>query len=345
MKTSDFDYVLPPELIAQEPLSDRSSARMMVIRRTDGSIEHSQVSEIGRFLEPKDLLVVNDTKVISARVFGRKSESGGKAEVLFLEEESPGCWLGLLHTRGRLRPGIALSLADDRIRAEVTGVTADGRVRLNVECSEPLLDILEQEGAPPLPPYIKRPGGTTSADRDRYQTVYADNPGAVAAPTAGLHFTPELMQELAERGIDRAMVTLHVGVGTFRPVKVENLDDHIMDSERYTVTDTAASQINAAREGDGRVVSVGTTSVRVLETVADEQGIMTAGSGRADLFIRPGYRFKAVDSLMTNFHLPKSTLIMLVSAFAGRELVMKAYQTAVEEQYRFYSYGDCMLIT
>ncbi len=347
MRTSDFEYELPVELIAQQPAAERADARMMVVERATGARVHRQVKDIGDYLRPGDLLVVNDTRVIPARIFGVKEASGGRVELLFLEPAAaPGCWTALCGTSRRPKPGVVLRLADGRFRATVIELGAGGRMTVRIEDGLPLLELLEAHGVPPLPPYIHRPHSAPgrAEDRERYQTVYARAPGAVAAPTAGLHFTRALLEQLRARGVEQATVTLHVGPGTFKPVAVEEVDAHTMESERYEVTPAEAARINAARAAGGRIVAVGSTSVRTLETVADANGRVQAGQGRSAIFIRPPYRFKAVDAMLTNFHLPRSTLLMMVCALAGYDATLAAYREAVRERYRFYSYGDCMLL-
>jgi S-adenosylmethionine:tRNA ribosyltransferase-isomerase len=344
MKTSEFDYALPPGLIAQHPLPCRSDARMMVLHRSDGSIEHRVVKELPGILRHGDLLVVNDTRVIPARVLGTRADTGGRVEALFLEEIMPGEWLALLKLSGRQREGMRFVFAGGKLGAKLVEIRPAGEVVLRMQSERPLADLLDEAGSPPLPPYIRRPSGPESEDKARYQTVYARVPGAVAAPTAGMHFTPELLVELAGSGICRTAVTLHVGIGTFRPVSTADVESHRVDSERYEIGSDAADTINRTRTAGSRVVAVGTTTVRVLETVANDEGIVRACSGRTNLFIRPPHTLRAVDVLMTNFHLPKSTLLMLVCAVAGKDLIMRAYREAIEKGYRFYSYGDCMLI-
>jgi len=345
MKTSDFDYELPPELIAQEPAPRRDQSRMMVLRRQDGTLEHRRFGDIVEFLREGDLLVVNDTRVIPARVYGRKAASGGKVEILLLEETAPGIWDILLHASRRPKVGSVILFGDGLASATLLADGEKGRASIRIESARPWLDVVAEIGEPPLPPYIKRSEvRDQKSDRERYQTVYAKYPGAVAAPTAGLHFTEEIFQTLEKRGVKKATVTLHVGLGTFRPVDAEEVDQHRMEAERYTVTEEAAAAIRACKARGGRVVAVGSTSVRTLETVAAEHGEVVACSGRSDLFIRPPYAFKVTDVMLTNFHLPRSTLIMMVSALATRELILKAYAEAVRERYRFFSYGDCMLI-
>ena len=347
MKVADFDYVLPPDLIAQEPAARREGARMLVLDRAAGSITHRNFSDLEDYLRAGDLLVVNDTRVIPARVFGRKAATGGKVEFLLLEETGPGIWDALMRARRRPRPGETVVLDEDLAVATVLADGELGRVSVRLETKIPWLEMLERIGQTPLPPYIQRKEVSAerrAADQERYQTVFARAPGAVAAPTAGLHFTPEILQRLAERGIDHAPVTLHVGLGTFRPVSVEQAEDHRMESERWWIPEETACKIRGVKSAGGRVVAVGTTSVRTLESAAARPEGFGAGQGRTELFIRPPYSFQIVDALITNFHLPKSTLLMLVSAFAGREHVLQAYQEAIRERYRFYSYGDCMLI-
>lgn len=346
MKTSDFDYRLPPELIAQHPLADRTAARMMVLDRARQTLTHSHVRDLPGLLRPGDLLVVNDTRVIPARLLGVKAGTGGKVELLLLEDLGAGRWEALCGASRRPRPGARLIMAGGRITATVASWEPDGRVTVDLASDRPLLEVLNDAGLTPLPPYIRRDysGGDRPEDRRDYQTVYAREPGAVAAPTAGLHLTDALLAELAARGIHRVTVTLHVGLGTFRPVDAEDVDDHRMESERYVVPEATADAIAATRASGGRVVAVGSTVVRTLESVAARHGAVRAASGRTDLFIRGDYPFKAVDAMLTNFHLPRSTLLMMVSSLAGREFVRRAYEEAVARQYRFYSFGDCMLI-
>jgi len=351
MKTADFDYDLPPELIAQTPASERDAARMLVLDRRDGSLTHRTVRDLPAYLAAGDALALNDTRVIPARLFGRKEGSGGRVEVLLLEEETPGVWLALFKSAGRARAGLRFVFGNDRIRGELLSREAEGRFRVRLTCVGPLLRALEEEGLPPLPPYIHRPKGAPPEgdaflvrDRERYQTVYARRPGSIAAPTAGLHFTPALLEAVQARGAAIETVTLHVGMGTFKPIAAEELDGHVMHEERYDVSEETAARLNGIRAAGGRWVAVGTTSARVLETATDEQGRIHPGMGRTRLFIRPPYRFKAVNALLTNFHLPRSTLLVMIAALAGREIVLQAYAEAVRERYRFFSYGDCMLI-
>ena len=349
MKVADFDYELPPELIAQEPAERRDGARMMVLDRAARTIEHRRFTDLPDYLHAPDLLVVNDTRVIPARLFGRKAKAGtgGKVEFLLLEETAPGQWNALMRCRRRPKPGEQVILDEDLAVVTVLEDGELGRVKIRVESALPWLEVLERIGQTPLPPYIQRKNVSEErrlADKHRYQTVFAREPGAVAAPTAGLHFTPDVLERLAARGIGHATVTLHVGIGTFRPVSVENVRDHRMDFERWEVPEETARRIAGAKAAGGRVVAVGTTSVRTLESAAVRPEGFGAGQGRTDLFIHPPYAFRMADAMVTNFHLPKSTLIMMISAFAGREFVLEAYREAIRERYRFYSYGDCMLM-
>ena len=349
MKASDFDYELPLELIAQEPPARRDGARMMVLDRAARTIEHKSFADLPGYLRAGDLLVANDTRVIPARIFGRKAKAGtgGKVEFLLLEETEPGIWDALMRSRRRPKVGEQVILDEDLAVATVLEDGELGRVKVRVESQLPWLEVLDRIGQTPLPPYIQRkesPPERRAEDKVRYQTVFAREPGAVAAPTAGLHFTPEVLERLAAQGVGRAMVTLHVGIGTFRPVVAENVEEHRMDFERWQIPAETAQRVAAAKAGGGRVVAVGTTSVRTLESAAARPEGFGAGQGRTDLFIYPPYAFRVVDALVTNFHLPKSTLIMMISAFAGRDFVREAYAEAIRERYRFFSYGDCMLI-
>ena len=348
LKTCEFDYELPPELIAQEPLEDRTAARMMIVDRRLGTLRHSCVRELPAQLKAGDLLVLNDTRVIPARIYGHKADTGGRVELLLIEAVAENEWEALCGASRRPRIGTELIMAGGRILARVTAWGDGGRVTVALRTERPLLDLLEEVGVPPLPPYIKRTADQCAAetrrDREYYQTVYARVPGAVAAPTAGLHLTDGLLAELEGRGIARTSVTLHVGLGTFKPVTFDYVAAHRMEQERFLVSDETAGIINRTREAGGRIVAVGSTSVRTLESVADDAGRVTARQGRTGIFIHPPYRFKVVDAMLTNFHLPRSTLLMMVGALAGRELVRQAYDEAIRERYRFYSYGDCMLI-
>ena len=340
MKTSDFYYDLPEELIAQKPVYPRDSSRLMVIDRKKDTIEHRIFRDVIEYLNPGDVLVVNETRVIPARLYGVKSETGGAIEFLLLKRLNLTDWEVILKPGKRAKPGAEFIFGEGKLKATILSIGEDGGRTVRFTWDGVFEEILDELGQMPLPPYIHE----RLEDRNRYQTVYAKTDGSAAAPTAGLHFTPELLDRIREKGIDVVPVLLHVGLGTFRPVKEENVDDHHMHSEYYEVTEEQAERINAARNGGGRVICVGTTSVRTLETVADDSGVIHAGSGFTQIFIKPGVRIKAVDALITNFHLPESTLLMLVSAFIGRETALKAYETAVKERYRFFSFGDAMLI-
>jgi len=342
MRTSDFDYELPPELIAQYPSEERGGSRLLVLHRDDGRVEHRMFSEIDEYLRAGDVLVVNESRVLAARFRGIKRETGGAVEMFLLRELGPGHWEVLLKPGARIREGMALSFGDGRLTARVGPTLDGGKRQVTLTTDGDLAAVMEELGEVPLPPYIGR--GAEPSDRDRYQTVYARVQGAVAAPTAGLHFTESMLDRVRGMGVEVAPVILHVGIGTFRPVKTDDPEKHEMEIERYELTEASAAAINAARPRGGRIVAVGTTSVRVLESMADERGCLRAGAGETGLYIRPGYAYRAVDMLITNFHLPKSTLLMLVSAFGGHENVMRAYREAVAERYGFYSYGDAMLV-
>lgn len=343
MKTDLFNYDLPPELIAQHPPKRRELARMMVLHRATGTIEHRTISDITDYLQAPDVLVLNNTKVIPARVFGHKAASGGKIELLLLEEINAGEWKVLMKTSRRPKVGDALELCSGKAQAIMLEDGEQGEALLKIDSDRPLMEILDEEGVPPLPPYIARKEQTqdqVAEDKKRYQTVYASAPGAAAAPTAGLHFTPELLEQLNNKGVSKAELTLHVGLGTFRPVSAEIITDHDMHYERYVIPSDSAETISKAKSAGGRIIAVGSTSVRTLESVSPIQ----EAEGATNIFIYPPYEFQNVDAILTNFHLPKSTLLMMMSAFAGRELMLKAYEIAVAEKYRFFSYGDCMLI-
>ena len=338
MLLSDFMYDLPEDRIAQTPVEPRDHSRLMVLHRATGAIEHRRFFDIIDYLRPGDCLVINETKVIPARLYGTRP-SGGACEVLLLKQLGPKRWETLVRPGKKLKPGAEVIFGDGRLKGTVLQSTdAGGRV-VDFTCEGSFEAALDALGEMPLPPYIHE----KLQDRDRYQTVYARRDGSAAAPTAGLHFTPELLEKIRQKGVDVVPVLLHVGLGTFRPVKVERIEEHHMHSEFFEVTEEAARRINAARDRGGRVIAVGTTGVRTLESAAKE-GRLTAARGETDIFIRPGYRFQMVDALITNFHLPGSTLIMLVSAFYDREKVLEAYRLAVEEGYRFFSFGDAMLI-
>ncbi len=340
MKLSDFNYNLPEELIAQDPLEKRDNSRLMVLHRETGELEHKHFYDVIDYLNPGDCLVVNNTKVIPARLMGVKEETGASIEVLLLKRKEEKVWETLVKPGKKARVGARISFGDGLLVGEVIDVVEEGNRLIRFEYDGIFEEILDRLGQMPLPPYITH----QLQDKNRYQTVYAKYDGSAAAPTAGLHFTEELLQKIQDKGVRIAKVTLHVGLGTFRPVKEENVLDHHMHSEFYIVDEEAAKIINETKANGGRVISVGTTSTRTLETVAELDGHIPVKSGWTDIFIYPGYRFKAVDCLITNFHLPESTLIMLVSALADRETILHAYETAVEEKYRFFSFGDAMLI-
>ena len=340
MNVKDYDYDLPEELIAQDPLEDRSSSRLMVLDRQTGDVEHRHFTDILEYLHPGDCLVINNTKVIPARLFGVKEDTQAKIEVLLLKRKENDIWETLVKPGKKAKPGTKLVFGDGLLTAEVVDVVEEGNRLIQFHYDGIFEEILDQLGQMPLPPYITH----QLKDKNRYQTVYAKYDGSAAAPTAGLHFTKELLQKVKDMGVDIAEVTLHVGLGTFRPVKVDNVLDHHMHSEFYMVSQEAADKINRAKENEHRVIAVGTTSTRTLEAAADENGHLQETSGWTEIFIYPGYQFKVIDALITNFHLPQSTLVMLVSALAGREHVLHAYETAVKEKYRFFSFGDAMLI-
>lgn len=340
MDIKDFTYTLPRELIAQNPLENRASSRLMFLGRESGEIRHGQFRDIKACLQKGDCLVINDTKVIPARLFGIREDSGAKIELLLLKRLSEDVWESLVKPGKKCRTGAKLSFGDGILRAEVLEVTEEGNRHIRFLYEGIFEEILDRLGEMPLPPYITH----KLEDKNRYQTVYARHEGSAAAPTAGLHFTEELLRELEEMGVELARITLHVGLGTFRPVKEKDILKHHMHSEFYRISEEAAERVNRAKERGGRIICVGTTSCRTLESMADENGVLRSGSGWTEIFIYPGYRFKITDGLLTNFHLPESTLLMLVSAFAGREQVLYAYEEAVREGYRFFSFGDAMLI-
>lgn len=340
MKTSDFYFELPQELIAQDPLEDRSSSRLMVLDRKTGSIEHHIFKDIIQYLNPGDCLVVNDTKVIPARLIGNKIGTDAKIEVLLLKRKENDIWETLVKPGKKARIGAEISFGDGLLKAKVIDIVEEGNRLIQFSYDGIFEEILDQLGQMPLPPYITH----QLKDKNRYQTVYAKHEGSAAAPTAGLHFTPELLKQIEEKGIHIAHVTLHVGLGTFRPVKVEDVTNHHMHSEFYVVEQDQADLINETKRSGHRVIAVGTTSCRTLESATNDEGILIPGSGWTEIFIYPGYRFKMIDSLITNFHLPESTLLMLVSALAGKDQILEAYAQAVKEKYRFFSFGDAMLI-
>lgn len=339
MKTSDFLYELPESLIAQTPLQRRDSSRLMLLDKNSGEIEHKHFYDLPTYLRAGDCLVLNDSRVLPARLFGVRP-SGGLVELVLLHDRGDGRWECLCRPGRKMRLGTEVSFGNGELKAYVAEVLPDGGRVMQFQYQGIFLEILERLGQMPLPPYIK----TQLEDRDRYQTVYAREPGSAAAPTAGLHFTPELLDTIRQKGVEVCFVTLHVGLGTFRPVKVENIEDHDMHSEYCIISEQTAETINRCKAAGGRIVAVGTTSCRTIESFAAEDGTMTASSGWTNIFIYPGYKFKCIDALVTNFHLPGSTLIMLVSALAGRENVLNAYNTAVHDEYRFFSFGDAMFI-
>ena len=345
MNLAEFDYQLPESLIAAFPSRQREGSRLLVVQRSKGEIIHSLFAQLGEFLDVGDLLVLNDTKVFPARLRGSK-DSGGSVEVLLLEpfpDNGRNLWLALVDAGKRPRVGSALHFGST-LTAEVIGDLGRGRFGVEFFCKGDFGAHLEALGEPPLPPYVRRTRQAQALDRERYQTVYAVHPGAIAAPTAGFHFTPELFAALSAKGVDRVMLTLHVGPGTFQPVRAQEIEEHRMEGERYVLEGAAAGKINAAKRAGRRVVAVGSTSTRALEWISQQRGQVVADEGIARLFVRPGDRFDVIDGMITNFHLPGSTPLILVAAFAGLELVRRAYQEAIERRYRFYSYGDAMLI-
>ena len=340
MKTADFDYDLPQELIAQDPLEQRDSSRLLILDKETGERTHKIFHDIIDYLHEGDCLVINNTKVIPARLIGEREGTGGKVEVLLLKRRSDNVWETLVKPGKKARPGMRLSFGDGLLHAEVQEVVDEGNRLIRFEYEGIFEEILDQLGQMPLPPYITH----QLKDKNRYQTVYAKYEGSAAAPTAGLHFTEELLEQIQAKGVKIARVTLHVGLGTFRPVKVEDVTEHHMHTEFYHVSEEAADIINETKKQGGRVICVGTTSCRTIESAADDQGIVHATEGDTDIFIYPGYQFKVLDCLITNFHLPESLLLMLVSALAGKENIMAAYREAVEMRYRFFSFGDAMFI-
>ncbi|MGF2617226.1 tRNA preQ1(34) S-adenosylmethionine ribosyltransferase-isomerase QueA [Rossellomorea vietnamensis] len=340
MKVEDFDFHLPEELIAQTPLEKRSESRLMAIDRKSGDLQHKTFKDVTDFLREGDCLVLNDTRVLPARLFGVKEETGAKIEVLLLKQEEDDSWETLIKPAKRVKAGTRISFGEGKLSAVCTGEKEQGGRILEFHYEGIFYEVLDELGEMPLPPYISE----KLDDQDRYQTVFARERGSAAAPTAGLHFTEELLDSIRAKGVHVAFITLHVGLGTFRPVSVESIDEHDMHSEFYQITEGTARLLNDVKESGGRIITVGTTSTRTLETIASKHGKFVEESGWTDIFIYPGYEFKAIDGLITNFHLPKSTLIMLVSAFTSRDIILNAYNTAVEEKYRFFSFGDSMLI-
>lgn len=340
LKKSDFYFDLPQELIAQDPLADRSSSRLLALNKEEGNLVHETFYNIIEYLNPGDCLVLNNTRVIPARLFGVKEETGAVVEFLLLKRVGENIWETLVKPGKKARPGMRFVFGDGQLKCEIEGIAEEGKRLVRFEYEGIWEEILDTLGEMPLPPYITH----RLEDKNRYQTVYAKYDGSAAAPTAGLHFTNELLRQIEEKGIEIAYVTLHVGLGTFRPVKEDDILNHHMHSEYYEITQEAADKINACKKRGNRVICVGTTSCRTVESAADENGMLKAVCGNTEIFIYPGYRFKVLDALITNFHLPESTLIMLVSALAGREHVLAAYEEAVKEKYRFFSFGDAMYI-
>lgn len=341
LKKSDFYFDLPEELIAQDPLEDRSGSRLLVLDKFSGKTEHHIFREIIDYLRPGDCLVLNNTKVLPARLMGTKEDTGAAIEVLLLKRRENDIWETLVKPGKKARPGTKLSFGDGSLKAEVLDVVEEGNRLIQFTYEGIFEEVLDRLGEMPLPPYITH----KLQDKNRYQTVYAKYEGSAAAPTAGLHFTQDLLKRIADKGVEIAYVTLHVGLGTFRPVKVDNILEHHMHSEYYQVTEEAAEKINRAKANGNRVICVGTTSCRTVESAANEEGIVEAGCDNTEIFIYPGYQFKVLDCLITNFHLPESTLVMLVSALAGKDHVLAAYEEAIQEKYRFFSFGDAMFIT
>lgn len=340
MQLSDFDFYLPEELIAQEPIKERDLSRLMVVHKNSPQLEHKIFRDITEYLQPGDMLVMNESKVLPARIFGTRVATGAKIEVLLLRQIGENQWEVLVKPGKKARKGDILKFGKGDMEGKIIDHTEVGGRIIEFSNREPFLQVLERIGTMPLPPYIKKP----LEDQQRYQTVYARQEGSAAAPTAGLHFTQELLENIKAKGVAIQKVTLHVGLGTFRPVQVEDITQHVMHQEYFEISQQSAEEINRVKQKGGRVVAVGTTSVRCLESSSNEQGVVMPGSGLTDIFIYPGYNFKVIDALITNFHLPKSTLLMLVSTLAGKEKILAAYDQAVKERYRFFSFGDAMLI-
>jgi S-adenosylmethionine:tRNA ribosyltransferase-isomerase len=344
LRVSDFDYDLPAELIAQHPLGERDASRMLIVDRATRTWRDSAFASLPGCLRAHDVLVLNNTKVFPARLLGERSPSGGAVELLLLREIGPNVWTALARPARRLRTGTQITFCEGKLRAEVIESLDDGVRVLRFASEKPLNAVIDEIGQTPLPPYIKREGEQASSDGERYQTIYAKERGAIAAPTAGLHFTPRVLQEIAARGARVAEITLHVGYGTFEPVRADVISQHRVAPEWFSIGDEAAQVMNQARGAGGRIIAIGTTTARALESSVRDDGQIEARSDFADLTIVPGYRFRAVDALLTNFHLPRSSLLMLVSAFAGRSSIIAAYEHAARQRYRFYSFGDCMLV-
>ena len=341
LKTSDFAFDLPKELIAQDPLKDRTASRLLMVNKNTGELQHEKFRNIIDYLRPGDCLVLNNTRVLPARLLGVKEDTGAAVEILLLKRQAGDIWETLVKPGKKLRPGAKVRFGDGKLRAEIMAVTEEGNRQVQFFYEGIFEEVLDRLGEMPLPPYITH----KLQDKNRYQTVYAKYDGSAAAPTAGLHFTEELLSKIEAKGVKLAYVTLHVGLGTFRPVKAESLLEHHMHSEYYQISEEAAEIINETKQSGGRVICVGTTSCRTIESAADENGMLRESCGDTDIFIYPGYRFKVLDGLITNFHLPESTLVMLVSALAGREHVLRAYEEAVREKYRFFSFGDVCFFT
>lgn len=340
MDVKDFDYELPEELIAQTPLGDRPSSKLLVLDKATGERTHGHFKDILNYIKEGDCLVLNNTRVLPARLFGKREDTGSVIEFLLLSQKEDDVWEIIVRPGKKARPGHKVVFGDGKLKAEILDIVNDGNRLVKFSYNGIFNEILDELGEMPLPPYIHE----KLEDRERYQTVYSKVDGSAAAPTAGLHFTNDVLEEIKKKGADLAFVTLHVGLGTFRPVKVDVIEEHKMHSEFYTVDEETAQKINKAKQNGGRIICVGTTSTRVVETLSDDSGNMHSGSGWTDIFIYPGYKFKMIDALITNFHLPQSTLIMLVSALAGRDNVLEAYREAVKEKYRFFSFGDAMFI-
>jgi S-adenosylmethionine:tRNA ribosyltransferase-isomerase len=344
MDISEFDYELPAELIAQQPLPERDASRMLVVEREKKAWADAYFSSLPDYVQQNDVLVINNTRVFPARLVGQRDPSGGRVEVLLVRELRPSVWEALVKPGARLRQGARMKFGDSSLRADVLDAPGNGLRQLRFDYDGPWEAVLEKLGETPLPPYISRPAGGSSVDRERYQTIFARQKGAIAAPTAGLHFTPQIFDRVVARGAQVAEITLHVGYGTFEPVRVNDLAQHRVASEEFELCEKAVSTINAARAVGGRVIAVGTTTARALESSVNASGQLEPARATADLTIIPGYKFRMIDALLTNFHLPRSSLLLLVCAFAGRDFVLQAYRHAVSRDYRFYSYGDCMLL-
>lgn len=344
MHLSDFDYELPEELIAQQPLRQRDASRMLILNRKAQTLEDSKFELLPEYTRPGDVLVVNNTRVFPARLHGQRDPSGGRVEVLLVREVGTSIWEALVKPGHRLKAGSRIRFGDSELHAEVLETSAKGLRLLKFAGEAPLESLIKEQGQTPLPPYIRRPTGTSVEDKERYQTVFARERGAIAAPTAGLHFTPEVIAALRSRQAQVVEITLHVGYGTFEPVRVEDVEEHQVASESFKISAEAAEAINDGRAQGGRIIAVGTTTTRALESAVNAEGKITAGARETDLTIKPGYNFRVTDALLTNFHLPCSSLLLLVSAFAGRDFTLAAYRHAVAARFRFYSYGDCMFV-